>query len=942
MENIRVVKSFFILAVGILFFVSSVSFFAFAYDDKTAHPALTDEVIDHFNRIHPERALSDAQKEIVKRGSVDEDEETRYLRHFYDPINNRGLIFGPKQWDSSKNWAQDTLTQAAEDGAWKSAYGSVFSLFSAKSDFSWERAIYEYAWEDKNRALLALGHVLHLLEDASVPDHTRNDPHPHIMEFFAATNGSPYELWTEKFTPDNLNLSVKESPLKLENLDAYFDSMARYSSENFFSKDTILKNYELPKIRFEKSEQLKNGRLYVFGFDNTHRLVRIEKRFDVKSGKVVLSYVLNDPDNLILSDYWSHLSKQAVLHGAGVVKLFFDEVEKEEQTKILYNKNRSWWRKIADKVVKITESLAGKAPFLANSDFLSGEFKRDDGFQSAGQVSLNDNQPQSASASENTPPATIAANNAPDNAQSNNKQLAANIQQRNEPQEIQEENTTDQQADQTTTDDQTQVQQFQQQARPIEQRPAPKECSFSTAQSPARQTIIINEIAWMGGASDFGLSTADEWFELKNVSGGEVNLNGWQILDKSEKIKIVFDGNARIPANGFYFLERTDDDSAPGIAADLIYTGALNNSDEGLRLFDDQCNLIDEVLTATDSTASWSAGDNDQKRTMERSPDLSWHTYNGAAQNGIFGTPKQENSTPTIIVFDAGNGGRPANNPQPTAEEPASSPPKVLISEVQITGGAGNTENDFIELYNPNSSQVNLNGYRLVKRTQSGASDTSIKSWTSDVYVAANGYYLWANSDYTSISTAPDATTTAAVSNDNGVALRFGAMDTGTVIDSVAWGGAQNAFVENTAFSTNPGANQSIQRKFQNSAYVDTDNNSQDFEAQTCPSPKAQSRTCPSPNQSPTASFTYSPQTDIWTDNPMLFNAASSTDPDGQIASYQWNFGDGATATVSAATTSHTYTAGGNFQINLTVIDNQNASSTPASATISVSVPELI
>lgn len=938
MENIRIVKSLPILMGWALLCALTIPFFAFAYDDKTAHPALTDEIIDRFNRIYLERALSNEQKELVKTGSIEEDEETRYLRHFYDPVNNRGLVFGPKQWDSSKNWAQDTLAQAAEDGAWESTYGSIFSLFSSKSDFSWERAIYEYAWGNKDHAFLALGHVLHLLEDASVPDHTRNDPHPHILEWFASSNGSPYEIWTKKFTPDNLTLSINESPIVLESLDAYFDSMARYSNGNFLSEDTILKGYALPSINRNNSvvKRLGDGDLYEFAlfedqFKNKYKLALLGKR---KVGSLNEAISLKDPDNLILSDYWSLLSQQTVLHGTGVVKLFFDEAEKERQTKALYNKNRSWWRKIADKVVKITESLASKAPFLANSDFLSGEFKRDDGFQFAGQVNLNDDQPQESSTPKSQS-GTSEASNVP------NKQLAANIRQTNESREIREkkeENTTDRQTDQTTTDDQTQV---QQQAQPVEQSPAPKECSFNTAQSPTRQTIIINEIAWMGGASNFGLSTADEWFELKNVAGDEINLNGWQILDKSEKIKIVFDNNAQIPANGFYLLERTDDDSAPGVSAGLIYTGALNNADEGLRFFNDRCDLIDEVLTATDSASSWPAGDNEQKRTMERSSDLSWHTYNGAAQNGIFGTPKQENSAPTIIVFDAGNNSRPANNPQPAAEEPASSPPKVLISEIQITGGAGSTENDFIELYNPNGSQVNLNGYRLVKRTQSGASDTSIKSWTSDVYIAANSYYLWANSGYTGISTAPDATTTATISNDNGVALRFGAMDTGTVIDSVAWGGAQNAFVENTAFSTNPGANQSIQRKFQNSAYVDSDNNSQDFETQTCPSPKAQSRTCPSPNQSPTASFTYSPQT-VWAYNPVIFNAASSSDPDGQIASYQWNFGDGTTATVSTATTSHAYTTGGDFQINLTVIDNQNASSTPASATISVSVPELI
>src|SRR3989338_11602899 len=85
----------------------------------------------------------------------------------------------------------------------------------------------------------------------------------------------------------------------------------------------------------------------------------------------------------------------------------------------------------------------------------------------------------------------------------------------------------------------------------------------------------------------------------------------------------------------------------------------------------------------------------------------------------------------------------------------------VLISEVQITGGSGKTANDFIELYNPTGASFNLKGYRLVKRTKTGAADTSIKSWTTDTFIAGNGYYLWANSGYADIAVTPNETTTA-------------------------------------------------------------------------------------------------------------------------------------------------------------------------------------
>jgi PKD repeat protein len=63
------------------------------------------------------------------------------------------------------------------------------------------------------------------------------------------------------------------------------------------------------------------------------------------------------------------------------------------------------------------------------------------------------------------------------------------------------------------------------------------------------------------------------------------------------------------------------------------------------------------------------------------------------------------------------------------------------------------------------------------------------------------------------------------------------------------------------------------------------------------------------------------------------FDASSSSDSDGTIVSYQWNFGDGSTG--SNVRTSHTYSSKGTYTANLTIQDNDGASST-ANATITV------
>ena len=63
------------------------------------------------------------------------------------------------------------------------------------------------------------------------------------------------------------------------------------------------------------------------------------------------------------------------------------------------------------------------------------------------------------------------------------------------------------------------------------------------------------------------------------------------------------------------------------------------------------------------------------------------------------------------------------------------------------------------------------------------------------------------------------------------------------------------------------------------------------------------------------------------------FDGSASTDLDGTVASYIWNFGDGSTA--SGKTASHTYTTKASFTATLTVTDNQGASNT-TSTTITV------
>jgi len=78
-------------------------------------------------------------------------------------------------------------------------------------------------------------------------------------------------------------------------------------------------------------------------------------------------------------------------------------------------------------------------------------------------------------------------------------------------------------------------------------------------------------------------------------------------------------------------------------------------------------------------------------------------------------------------------------------------------------------------------------------------------------------------------------------------------------------------------------------------------------------------------NTPPIADFAYTPPGPA-VDAAVTFNASSSYDPDGSIASYAWTFGDGGTA--SGPIVSHTYTSEGTRNVRLTVTDNQGATDT--------------
>jgi len=151
--------------------------------------------------------------------------------------------------------------------------------------------------------------------------------------------------------------------------------------------------------------------------------------------------------------------------------------------------------------------------------------------------------------------------------------------------------------------------------------------------------VVINEIAWMGTTG----STANEWIELYNTTGSSISLTSWTLRATDGTPNITLSGS--IGAYGYYLLERTDDNSVPGITADKIYTGAAGDGGELLELKDGSSNLIDSA----NQNGAWFAGSTTGRSTMSRidvnvsgTTSSNWYTATTSYSYGN-GTPRAAN-----------------------------------------------------------------------------------------------------------------------------------------------------------------------------------------------------------------------------------------------------------------------------------------------------------
>jgi hypothetical protein len=201
--------------------------------------------------------------------------------------------------------------------------------------------------------------------------------------------------------------------------------------------------------------------------------------------------------------------------------------------------------------------------------------------------------------------------------------------------------------------------------------------------------VIINEIAWGGTASD----AADQWIELFNITDQPINLTGWSLIALDGELAVTLTG--AINAEDYFLLERTDDNTVSDIPANVIYTGAMDESGEVLQLLDVAGNLVD---TANLAGGPWPAGSlgpgyYSMERVDPALPDIPthWADNNGVIRNGLDaqsdplnGTSRQPNSNtldpPEVVPTPTEAPTSSAPSPTPT-EPPAEAAPSPTPTE---------------------------------------------------------------------------------------------------------------------------------------------------------------------------------------------------------------------------------------------------------------------
>ena len=208
----------------------------------------------------------------------------------------------------------------------------------------------------------------------------------------------------------------------------------------------------------------------------------------------------------------------------------------------------------------------------------------------------------------------------------------------------------------------------------------------------------------------------------------------------------------------------------------------------------------------------------------------------------------------------------------------------------------------------------------------SGCSGTAYGQPLNDTWVYRIGTNTWTRM-FPPVSPSPRNQHTLTYDPVNGVVLLFGGSGAGTFNDTWVYSVAANTWTQV------PAATPPESRRLHGAVYDPSIGEHVIYGGNKGSGATTNEvwtfRLAPSgANVPPSASFTVNPASGPPSTS-FAFNGSPSTDTDGTIVSFAWDFGDGSSG--SGASTTHTYAGQGTYTVTLTVTDNKGATGTTSS-----------
>jgi len=265
----------------------------------------------------------------------------RSVNHFHDPLTDvgftgvwgSGILFG----QSSIHWAlAPQHTQVP---------GGFYSWSDVRNYYFQALTLTEKTARDRNLAdtFRGLGQLMHLVQDASVPAHCRDDGHYNVSSIF-----SDYESWVADFgspfisgyAPIFFSGPISDISSLIDTNQYHNPSpnptltisttvgLAEYSNANFFSGDTILRGYPYPAWsgmeEYESNIAPGKKRIYLRKIGDGERIEHAAtSKWFYKTLPDPFKFLGLKLDSAVYSDYATLLIPRAVGYSAGLLNYFF-------------------------------------------------------------------------------------------------------------------------------------------------------------------------------------------------------------------------------------------------------------------------------------------------------------------------------------------------------------------------------------------------------------------------------------------------------------------------------------------------------------------------------------------------------------------------------------------------------------------------------------------